>query len=405
MTRGQVVVPQNDAAAVAGYESSRHIQRLAARTWSDFKNRTYTSQEWLCEPLFPKTSVGLVVSQAGHGKTTTMIQLAVALATGLPFMGQPVNGPCGVGLLLLEDDENLIHGRLMAQVRSYGDALTPEHERKLNANLRVMIERPLSIDELNLPALLDLSLAGLAGELGEKMKDTEDPPGLLVIDTLNAVHDGDESSSTETRPLIAVLRKLHMALDASVYVTHHYRKMGVGKGAPGLLDRMDPELIRGSSAIHAGVRVVVQFAAVTKADAEKAGIKDWEDMQQYAVVGLTKNNGGRKSKWLLWKHTDGGLLAPVEDGERLLAGILGPAAPKRAMTQQDRLLLEIHTLAGAQLDRDATASALGMTTATLRSVLSRLRTAKLITSKDTLTPLGRAQIEALLGSSPRAQKF
>ena len=381
------------------------FERLATRIWGDFKRRAFTDQEWLCEPLFPKVSMGLVVSQAGHGKTTTMIELAVALATGLPFMGMPVSGPCGVGLLLLEDSENLIHGRLRAAVESYGDTFTARHERKLNANLRVIIERPLTIEELNLPAVLDLKLAGLVGELGEKMKGTEDPPGMLVIDTLNAVHEGDESSSTETRPLIAALRKLHLSLGASVYVTHHYRKMGVGNAAPALVDRMNPELIRGSSAIHAGARAVVQFATVSRADADKAEIKDWEDPQQYAVVGLTKNNGGRKSKWLLWKHTDHGLLVPVEEGERILAAMLGPKTPKRPMSQQDRLLMEIHTLDGKALDRDEMARTLGISPAVLRTALSRLVKARWITKKDALTVTGRMRAEALLGSSPLPRKY
>jgi len=406
MTARKIKVPAGEAPPLLALRPKSSSNRLETIKWNDFKTRNFTEQEWLCELLFPKVPIGLVASGPGHGKTTTMIQLAVALATGLPFMGMPVCGPCGVGLLLLEDSENLIHGRLQAQVKFYGAAFTAEHERKLDANLRVMIERSLSVEELNDPNLLDLKLAGLASELAEKMKETEDPPSLLVIDTLNAVHDGDESSSTETRPLIAALRKLHLSLGVSVYVTHHYRKIGIGRGAPPLVDRLDPELIRGSSAIHAGVRAAVQFATVSKAEAEKAGIKDWEDPQQYAVVALTKNNGGKKSKWILWKHTDGGLLAPVDDGERLIEAMLGSAAvPKKTLTQQERLLLEIHTQGDQLSDREATALALGFTPNTFRAVLSKLSKEKLITKASKLTAAGRRQAETLLGGSTGIRKY
>jgi hypothetical protein len=108
---------------------------------------------------------------------------------------------------------------------------------------------------------------------------------------------------------------------------------------------------------------------------------------------------------MLWKHTDGGLLVPVEDGERVLATMLGSQAPKRQMSQQDRLLMEIHTVDGKTLDRDAMAKTLGISPAVLRSVISRLLKAKLITKKDALTATGRLQAEALLGSSPHTRKY
>ena len=406
MTPRNIKVPADEAPLLLPPMSTPSARRLDTIRWNVLKHKPIAPIEWLCEPLFPKISIGVVVSQPGHGKTTTLIQLAVALATGLPFMGLPVNGPCGVGLLLLEDNESLIHARLQDTVARYGEAFTDEHGRKLDANLRLMIERAFTMEELNDPNLLDLKLAGLSSELGESIMDTEDPPGLLVIDTLNAVHDGDESSATETRPLIAALRRLHLSLGVSVYLTHHYRKMGIGKGAPGLADRMDPELIRGSSAIHAGVRAVIQFATVTKKDADNAGIKDWEDAQQYAVVALTKINGGRKSKWVLWKHTDGGLLAPVKDGDSLIDAMLGStAAPKKALTQQDRVLMEIHTQGDHPLDRYAAAKDLGYSPDILRAILSRLRKVNLITKKDTLTTLGRREAETLLGSSTSGRKY
>jgi hypothetical protein len=333
-----------------------------------------------------------------------MIQLGVALATGLPFMGMQVCGPCGVGLVLLEDDVNLIQGRLLAQVARYGKAFTKKHERKLDSNLRIMMERPFTDEELKDPALLDMQLAGLTTEICEKMKDTKDPPGLLVIDTLNAVHNGNESDAQETRPLLAALRRLHLALGASVYVTHHYRKMGMGKDALALCNRLDPELVRGSSAIVAGARAVFQFATVTKDDADKAGIMDWEDPHQYAVVALTKNNGGPKSKWMLWKHAEGGILVPVEDDEHLLAAMLGTGATKK-LAQQDKLLLEIYKLRGQPMENSKVALALSISEDALRSLLSRLRVTKLITKNNALTPMGMTKAKELAGSDRSTAQY
>lgn len=375
------------------------IRRLDVRTWAEIRHKVVPPPAWLCEPLFPKVAFGIVASQPGHGKSFTTLQLAIALATGLHFMGHPVNGPCGVGILSLEDDDTTTDDRMQKIVAAYGSEFTEEHHRLLAANFRILERKRLELAALT-PEALDMALAGLAQELGETMKTTEAEPGLLVIDTLNSVHEGEESSATETRPLVATIFALHMALGCSVWVLHHYRKAGLGKSSPGLPDRMDPEIIRGSTAIIGGIRGAVQMGWVTKAEAEKAGLLDWTDPHHYVVIGLTKHNAGPKSKWELWKHSDGGVLVPVRDGELAIARIRGGDAVMK-LAAQDQVLVAIHraALGHTPFDRKSAAAAIcgtaGDPAGTLRAVLSNLRRDKLITKGDTLTLPGFTKAQRL----------
>ncbi len=380
-------------------------KRLQVRTWKDIQHKVIPPISWLCEPLFPNIAFGIVAGQPGHGKSYIILQLAVAKATGLPFMGFPVDNPGGVGVLTLEDDENTTNARIQSIIRGYGDSFTPEHHRLVDVNLRIIERAPMELVSLT-PEAMDMTLSGLAEELGEAMKTTEAKPALLVIDTLNAVNDGDENDATETRRLVATIYALHQSLGCSVWVLHHYRKAGLGKSAPSVYDRMDPEIIRGSSAIVGSVRGVFQMAWVTKGEAQKAGLVDWTDPHQYAIVGLTKHNGGPKSKWELWKHGEDGVLVPVPNSDRVLALIRGGDAVQN-LDIQDQVLVAIHraAVAGVEFDRKEVAQNLFAATpdpaGSLRSHLGNLRKGKLITKTDTLTPSGfsKAQTIASAGVS------
>jgi hypothetical protein len=323
-----------------GEEDAPRTRRLDTLTWGDFRGKPVPPVEWLCEPFFPKIPFGVMASQPGHGKSFCQLQLGIALAVNLPFQGYPVNGPMGVGILALEDDDRTFHARMAGIVESYGSAFTEEHHRRLEANLRIKRQRTLELADLS-PATLEMSLANLAWELGDAMQSTEAPPGVLTIDTLNAVHEGNENDAAETRPLVAAIKALHLSLGCSVWALHHYRKAGIGKNSPPLEARMDPEIIRGSTAIQGAVRGIFQFGWITRKEAQKGGIQDWKDPHQYAVVGLTKFNGGPKSVWELWKHGPGGILIPVREGDRIIASILG-GDEQENLSQAEKLLVAIH---------------------------------------------------------------
>lgn len=327
--------------SVPGTEAPK-VKLLDVLTWADFKGKPIPPLEWIWEPFLPKISFGILASLPKHGKSILSLQVSVALAAGLPLFGFPTCGPAGVGILALEDDPKAIHRRLSAIVEAYGQEWTPEHDRRLEGNLRILVRSRLELESLSATAQ-EFHLVSLAMELGTAMRSTVDTPALLFLDTLNAVHDGDENSAQETRPLIAAINSLNATLGCSVWPLHHLRKAGIGRNAPSLEDRVSSELIRGSGAILAGARGTAQFGWISPQEAKKVGLEPLNSARRYAIFCLTTVNDGPASPWILLEHSkNAGIWAPVPGGDQKLAELRGGQEAVKALNQLEALLVDLH---------------------------------------------------------------
>jgi len=307
--------------------------------WSDLKDKPITETRWILEPYFPRVTFGMLASHPGRGKSWLALQLCVAVATGLPVLGLPTCGPAGAGILALEDDQNVLHRRLKRIREAYGLAWTSAHDDLLDQNLVLMVRGRVAMDQLG-KAAASHALGALAAELTEAMKATQGPPAVVFLDTLNSVHDGDENDNTAVRALAATVFSIGDTLGCSVWALHHFRKTGGSKGAPGLFDRMNFELVRGASALAGSARAIVQFGWLTAADTKRVEL-DANDPDRYAILGLTKINDGPRSPWLLVEHGEQGLLIPTLGGERALATLRGGGAVD-ALKKKDEILLDLH---------------------------------------------------------------
>ncbi len=324
-------------------------QALDVHRWNQFRGLPLPLVQWIWEPFFPRVPFGILASHSGHGKSWLSLQLGVAVATGLPLFDTPTCGPAGAGVLALEDDLTVIHRRIQIIKEDYGMAWTPEHDDLLDKNLVVMTRSRGAIEGKGEAAEAH-QLHQLTGELKAAMQTTQAPAAVLFVDTLNAVHEGDENSNTEVRPLVAAIFGLHDALNCSVWALHHLRKAGSGRNAPAMTDRMDPELARGASALVASARAMVQFGWITSTEAGKAGLYTEGAHRRYAILGLTKINDGPQSKWMLLEHSQqGGLWVPTPEGDRALALLKGGDAAK-VLKKAEQLLLDIHSGVG-KVDR------------------------------------------------------
>ncbi len=176
---------------------------LAARSAADILATTYPPIEYTVDGLFP---VGLAVlaGSAKIGKSWMLLQLAQAVATGTPFLGQQTRRG-RVLYLALEDNEARIQRRLRLQGAT-----------------------PADLKNVMIATRFDGTYDGLCEAVAAwAAEDHEAPPALVIIDTLGRVMRGRDSNTDDYSHTVHELEKLQRVAfeyGLSVVVAHHKRK-------------------------------------------------------------------------------------------------------------------------------------------------------------------------------------
>jgi hypothetical protein len=179
---------------------------------------------WLVTQLWSQHAVGIVGGEPKCCKSFLALDLAVAVAGGVPCLRRfAVPDPGRVLLYAAEDAPEIVRRRLEGIAIAAGIDL-----------------RDLDIQVITAPTLrLDLPADRLA--LQEAV--TRLQPRLLILDPFVRLHRIDENASGEVAPLLAFLRELQRQYALAVLVVHHAKK-GAGNVRAG-------QALRGSSEFHA----------------------------------------------------------------------------------------------------------------------------------------------------------
>ena len=166
---------------------------------------------WLIHRVIPAGGLILLVGPPKAGKSFLALQVALAVAQGQPFLGQPCAEARPVLYLQLDTPAALWQQRL-ADLAASG----------------VDLSGPLWFPD---PASQPVSASILVPEGREWVRSVVEAcdPDLVVIDTLREAHGADEDSSTSMK---AVMDALRTAVGRrAVLVVHHNRKPGLEGGA------------------------------------------------------------------------------------------------------------------------------------------------------------------------------
>ena len=179
---------------------------------------------WLITQLWSQHAVGIVGGEPKCCKSFLALDMAVAVAAGVPCLRRfVVPTPGRVLLYAAEDAHPIVRRRLESIAAAAGVAL-----------------RDLDIQVITAPTLrLDLPADRVA--LQEAVARLQ--PKLLILDPFVRLHRIDENASGEVAPLLAYLRELQRRHDVAVLVVHHAKKGGGGVRAG--------QALRGSSEFHA----------------------------------------------------------------------------------------------------------------------------------------------------------
>lgn len=199
--------------------------------------------DFVWDGMVPRGHVCLLSGHGGSGKSTLALQLAVAVAMGLPLLGVPTT-PSRVLVFSGEDAGPLLRHRLAAICRA------------LDVEPRALAERLLVLDATENPALGEETLDRETGRrhiaptaIYERLREivTEHQPALIVADNASDCYEGDENDRSQVRGFVRSLAVLSRQVDshpAILLLTHTPKQAVSGRG----------ESYSGSTAWHNSAR-------------------------------------------------------------------------------------------------------------------------------------------------------
>ena len=236
---------------------------------SDFRAREIpTPVSLLGDSILVAGGFGILYGQPGLGKSWLALELAHAVARGVPWLGLVTpGGGARVGLLQLELGKHALQQRL----RVFGD-----HER--DSELSVVC------GPADLPGGMDLCRAGDVAMLRSRVK--RDRLDLLVIDAFNRAHTANENKAEEIGPVLNTLDRLRHETGCAVQLVHHERKSGVGSG-----DDDDLDALRGSSRLQSDPTLHMRVKRTKAGQSSITFVKVSEGAMPAPIMFRLRDNG------------------------------------------------------------------------------------------------------------------
>jgi hypothetical protein len=216
---------ENDTERIEYTPSLTHLELIT----KEFPLARYT-----IEPFFEQGTVNMISAPPNSWKSWFIFLFAVAVASGKLLLNKFKTERTNVMIVNEEDSPRLIQDRLRL-INAVDTSLQIYYRVAQGSKLKTEF-----IDDLIKEA---------------KEKDI----GLIMFDSLRAVHEANENDSTEMQGVMDLFKKIARE-NITVVFTHHNRKKGMfSKGD-------DAESSRGSSAINASISGHISLEEVIKED-------------------------------------------------------------------------------------------------------------------------------------------
>lgn len=284
--------------------------------------------------VLPAGKVGMLIGEGGVSKTMSFVSLAIAVATGTPWLGAYDVELAGRVLLALgEEDAEEVQRRCYNAARAARVNAPPQGSivalplAGVPCSMVEADERGNAIDAPFLTWLRSYVAAAVAAAA---------PFSLILVDPLSrfAGADAEIDNAAATR-FVQALEAIAATSGATVLVAHHTNKTSRGNGAS-----VTGASARGSSAIYDGVRWAVSLSAERVNSTDDAGLPD--ALTEIVTLATVKSNYSRKGEPVLLRRDsdNGGALVPLCTAERGIVAearqAADPGARRRAGRETDR---------------------------------------------------------------------
>lgn len=183
-------------------------------------------RRWLIDALWAEQGVGVLGGAPKSCKSWLALEMATAVASGVPCLGRfAVRDPGPALVYLAEDALPVVRDRIASLCRA----------------------RQVDLDALDLHVITAPTLRLDVPDDFRRLVATVEAlqPRLLVLDPFVRLHSADENRSGEIAAILGRLRQLQRALGTAIVVVHHARKVTSGM-TPG-------QALRGSTDFYAWV--------------------------------------------------------------------------------------------------------------------------------------------------------
>lgn len=211
--------------------------------------------DWMIENMIQVGANGFIAAKPKIGKSWLSIEMAICLASGMPFLGHHLRRKFRTVIVSREDAPGLTAWRMRALLKT-----RPIEHSDLDGFL--LINTKGTQDSFAMD-----NAGHVSGLISELMPFA---PEFILFDVLNVLHSKDENDSQEMTAIMEQFRRVNRELHCGIGIIHHYNKNLTGSWT----DRL-----RGSSAIHGfaewviGIEMADEARKVRKLEVELKAIQ------------------------------------------------------------------------------------------------------------------------------------
>ncbi len=233
--------------------------------YSSFMAMAMEEPKWLIEDIWTAGSHGIIGGEPKTSKTTLACALALAVASGEPFLGQYSVGTSGPVLFVQEETAPWRIQDIMRKTAAMMGLISKDAVHVSRTGEGALGEVSIDLDfPLDLPLRLlnnfgyDLSVEEHREMLEAEVSETR--PALVILDPMYLIlGDADENRSFELRPYLKWLMQLRYEYDCAIALIHHFRKQ---QGGPNVVRSRPGQRLMGSGTLHGWVDAAMYLEAM-----------------------------------------------------------------------------------------------------------------------------------------------
>lgn len=193
-------------------------------TYAGLMGRVLGKPSWLVEDFWPVMGHGMIAGEPKTYKSIISTDLAIAVASGKPFLGQYKVNDTGPILIVQEENSPRVVQDRINKITYQRGALNGGAERLSGSRFRLQFPDELPIHFLNNSGF-DLTSEACRELLESKISSVR--PAIVIFDPLYLMLGGlDENSARDLRPMLNWLIEIKYKYSTGIIILHHWNKSG-----------------------------------------------------------------------------------------------------------------------------------------------------------------------------------